>query len=81
MILRRLLLCCAVALSPPALADDAPEQLVDPTSLSQRLMQLNDATPWSQSCCKTCRKGQACGDSCISRSKTCSAGKGCACQG
>ena len=30
-------------------------------------------------CCKVCRKGKACGDSCISREKTCEKGKGCAC--
>lgn len=30
-------------------------------------------------CCKICRKGKACGNSCISRTKTCTKGKGCAC--
>ena len=30
-------------------------------------------------CCKVCRKGQACGNSCISRSYTCRKGRGCAC--
>lgn len=30
------------------------------------------------SCCKTCKKGRACGDSCISRDKECHKGKGCA---
>ncbi len=33
----------------------------------------------SQACCKTCRKGKACGDSCIAREKTCEKPKGCAC--
>ena len=33
------------------------------------------------SCCKTCRNSQACGDSCISWSKTCHKSSGCACQG
>ena len=32
-------------------------------------------------CCKTCRTGKACGDSCISRDKACRKGKGCACDG
>lgn len=32
-------------------------------------------------CCKTCRKGKACGDSCIARDKVCHKGKGCACNG
>ena len=35
--------------------------------------------PPSQACCKICRKGKACGNSCISRSYTCHKGPGCAC--
>ena len=34
-----------------------------------------------QSCCKICRTGKACGNSCISRSYTCHKGSGCACNG
>jgi hypothetical protein len=30
-------------------------------------------------CCKICSKGKACGDSCISRKKTCHKQPGCAC--
>jgi hypothetical protein len=36
---------------------------------------------YSQACCKVCRAGQACGDSCISWTKRCHKGPGCACQG
>ena len=32
-------------------------------------------------CCKVCRKGKACGDSCISADKQCHKGAGCACDG
>lgn len=32
-------------------------------------------------CCRTCREGKACGDSCISRDDTCNVGPGCACDG
>jgi hypothetical protein len=32
-------------------------------------------------CCKVCKKGKACGDSCIARDKECHKGKGCACDG
>jgi len=35
--------------------------------------------PAGRMCCKTCSKGKACGDSCISRSNTCSRPPGCAC--
>ncbi len=39
------------------------------------------AKVWSAACCKVCRKGKACGDSCISKSYTCRKGPGCACDG
>ena len=32
-------------------------------------------------CCKVCKKGKACGNSCISKSKTCRKSPGCACDG
>jgi hypothetical protein len=32
-------------------------------------------------CCKICRAGKACGDTCISRDKICHVGPGCACDG
>lgn len=35
----------------------------------------------SKKCCKVCKKGKACGDSCIAKSKTCTKGPGCACNG
>ncbi len=35
----------------------------------------------AEGCCKVCRKGKACGNSCISRSYTCHKGPGCACDG
>lgn len=38
------------------------------------------ATPMSsQACCKVCRKGRACGDSCINVGKECTEPPGCAC--
>lgn len=35
----------------------------------------------SEACCKVCKKGKACGDSCIAADKKCTKGKGCACNG
>lgn len=32
-------------------------------------------------CCKTCKAGKPCGDSCIAKDKACDKPKGCACQG
>lgn len=34
-----------------------------------------------RTCCKVCKKGKACGDSCIAREKQCHQGPGCACDG
>ncbi|CAM0556684.1 hypothetical protein EHLJMEHL_01772 [Vreelandella titanicae] len=32
-------------------------------------------------CCRVCRKGKACGNSCINRNYTCRQPRGCACDG
>ncbi|MFV8754527.1 GmrSD restriction endonuclease domain-containing protein [Nannocystaceae bacterium ST9] len=32
-------------------------------------------------CCKVCKKGKACGDTCVARDSTCTATPGCACDG
>jgi hypothetical protein len=32
-------------------------------------------------CCRVCKEGKACGDSCIAKNRTCSKGAGCACNG
>jgi endonuclease YncB( thermonuclease family) len=37
------------------------------------------ATEVQKTCCKICRKGKACGNSCIRRTYTCRKGPGCAC--
>lgn len=37
--------------------------------------------PAPRKCCKICRKGKACGNSCIARNKTCHQPPGCACNG
>lgn len=60
--------------APIGVTMDAPE-------FRDRLRALSGAGYVLAACCKTCRKGKACGDSCISRSKTCRKGAGCACDG
>lgn len=72
----------------PIATDPAPsagETLsLSDTNTWERLRALNsDAEPtiWKAACCKVCRKGKACGNSCISRSYTCRKGPGCACDG
>jgi hypothetical protein len=44
---------------------------------ASRYLQASSNRP----CCKICRKGKACGNSCISRSYRCHKGRGCACNG
>jgi hypothetical protein len=60
-------------------SDQVSVQLVNPNSFEERVKALGNETIYSQSCCKHCRKGKACGNSCISKSYTCRKGKGCAC--
>jgi hypothetical protein len=47
-------------------------------SYSHATMACSDSTG---ACCKVCKDGKACGDTCIARTDTCHAGAGCACQG
>jgi hypothetical protein len=35
----------------------------------------------SPGCCKVCKTGKPCGDTCISKTETCHTSGGCACQG
>ena len=51
-----------------------------PSALEQ-LARIGQARPFKAACCKVCRKGKACGNSCISRSYACRKGAGCACDG
>lgn len=51
-----------------------------PTAV-ERFLDLRSDHLRDAACCKTCRKGKACGNSCISRDKTCRKGVGCACDG
>ena len=40
-----------------------------------------DSTSPGRSCCKVCREGKACGDTCISKTDVCHTSGGCACNG
>jgi hypothetical protein len=51
---------------------------VSPTQNNQSQPTLSSG---NQGCCKVCTSSKACGDSCISKSKTCTKPPGCACQG
>ncbi len=65
-----------LALSAPSFALTLPEMLRQPPASNQTPM----PTP-VEGCCKVCRTGKACGDTCIARNKACHVGPGCACNG
>lgn len=79
----RWIVLCLAMLAGAAQAEGvtAPEPPVDPASFEFRMQNLMNGPAFSQGCCKTCRKGKACGNSCISTSKSCRVGPGCACNG
>lgn len=58
-----------------------PEQQSISTTSFWNLVVGSQAKVVNAACCKVCRKGKACGDSCINRSYTCRKGSGCACNG
>lgn len=55
------------------------ETIITPSSGSSS--STGNSSSGSGGCCKICKSGQACGDSCISRSYQCRKGSGCACNG
>lgn len=48
------------------------------TSSAPATMACNDPTG-ADGCCRVCREGKPCGDSCIAVDKECTKGSGCAC--
>jgi len=86
-----LLLAGLVLVAPQSLADE-PQRAGFTTShilADLGLSSEQNQSPQLQSfaaqeiaqCCKICRKGKACGDSCIKNSYTCQKPPGCACDG
>ncbi|GEK49202.1 hypothetical protein HPA02_34850 [Bisbaumannia pacifica] len=65
--------------SPPAVyfADLEASVACDPVTLDA----MPDEVILAQGCCRVCRTGKACGNSCINRSYTCHQPPGCACNG
>ncbi len=75
-----LLLSAPVGLAEPRQMPHSPTPWAAVTS-SDKVKSLLEPRLFNAACCKTCRKGKACGDSCISKSKSCRKGPGCACDG
>jgi hypothetical protein len=70
------------ALAPTRTAVPAPVATeIAPTAVPTLRPTAVPVAPPSTGCCKVCRTGKACGDSCIAANKTCHKGRGCACDG
>ena len=72
------LIICATVIAIPARSDNATTAL-EPVAKGEITLKRDGAKQSAQTCCKMCRKGKACGNSCISRAKTCQKPPGCAC--
>ena len=57
----------------------APGLALEPSSVDVAEATATQEAP--RECCKICRKGKACGDSCIARDRECHQPPGCACNG
>jgi len=63
-----------------AIVRPTPTEII-PTPTTYPSWMTASPRPQSSGCCKICRKGKACGNSCISVNYTCHKGPGCACNG
>lgn len=72
------LIICATVIANPARSDNVTTA-IEPVANGEITLKRDAAKQLTQACCKICRKGKACGNSCISRSKTCEKPPGCAC--
>ena len=68
-----------IVLGSTAFAQQGPLASSSAITATERLLDVMPEKTLPAACCKMCSKGKACGDSCISRSKTCRKGVGCAC--
>ena len=69
----------ATTSAPLALVDDVPSQTDTASKFSSPTNDTRHAAELG--CCKICRKGKACGNSCIARHLNCHQPPGCACDG
>jgi hypothetical protein len=73
--------------TPPGPTAAAQATLFAPAHTDNRLVQSASIQRFPHSmraalaCCKVCTVGKACGNTCVSRNKTCHVGQGCACDG
>lgn len=66
---------------PVAAPEPSPPPVPAATTTPTRRPTTTRRQPPRRACCRVCRTGKACGNSCISRSYTCRRPPGCACNG
>ena len=72
------LIICATVIAVPARSDNGTTA-IEPVAKGEITLKRDRAKQLAQTCCRICGKGKACGNSCISRSKTCQKPPGYAC--
>lgn len=50
-----------------------------PTEPAREVSENPELSDLTGECCRTCRKGKACGDTCVARDRECTVAPGCAC--
>lgn len=80
------LVLCAGLIAQPMVSAPVQAGVDAGVSTSRSVVSAGDGVdgmrrPVAASCCRVCRKGKACGNSCIARWKTCHQPPGCACDG
>jgi hypothetical protein len=76
-----LLGAACLAVSRPGPASELERLLSEKPRPLRVLHRDNPAPAQSQQCCRVCRAGKACGNSCIAQDKQCHQPPGCACDG
>lgn len=71
--------CIALLLPALALAGATPQPAGSFAGSAQACTAIEGGTTAAQPCCRVCKKGKACGNSCIARDKKCHQPPGCAC--
>ena len=65
-----------------ALAVALTPTINSPSAVASHAQSVSNSAPEvARTCCKICRKGKACGNSCIARDRNCHQPPGCACDG
>jgi hypothetical protein len=50
-----------------------------PAEPAREATEIPESSDLGGECCRTCRKGKACGDTCVARDRECTVAPGCAC--